>query len=166
MPESKDRKSIMKKIEAGFELVYLLLVFFMSLFLMFTSEIGEIRFLYGVMAFILGLGDSFHLVPRIYAFFIRKNRNYFAALGIGKLVTSVTMTVFYFFLWEIGRLYYGLQIKDSLSLLVYGLGILRIIICFLPYNRYGHRKYFINIRDFKECPFCYFRIVMWQVCFF
>ncbi len=72
MPESKDRKSIMKKIEAGFELVYLLLVFFMSLFLMFTSEIGEIRFLYGVMAFILGLGDSFHLVPRIDAFLLEK----------------------------------------------------------------------------------------------
>ena len=42
---------------------------------------------------ILGCGDAFHLVPRVLNYF--SDADYTAALGIGKLVTSITMTGFY-----------------------------------------------------------------------
>ena len=47
----------------------------------------------GLMAALLGAGDAFHLVPRSYALWTDGLEANAAALGIGKLVTSITMTV-------------------------------------------------------------------------
>ena len=47
----------------------------------------------GTAALVLGCGDAFHLVPRVLNYFI--DSDFTIALGIGKLITSITMTVFY-----------------------------------------------------------------------
>ena len=55
----------------------------------------------GKTVLILGCGDAFHLVPRVLNYFV--GADFTAWLGIGKLVTSVTMTVFYvllYFVWS------------------------------------------------------------------
>ena len=52
----------------------------------------------GLMAALLGAGDSFHLVPRAYALWTTGLEANAAALGIGKLITSITMTIFYLLL--------------------------------------------------------------------
>lgn len=49
----------------------------------------------GCMAALLGAGDAFHLVPRCYALFTTGLEANAAALGFGKFVTSITMTIFY-----------------------------------------------------------------------
>ena len=54
--------------------------------------------LFGIMAVVLGAGDSFHLIPRALALCTTGLENYTKALGIGKLITSITMTVFYILL--------------------------------------------------------------------
>lgn len=45
------------------------------------------------MAVVLGLGDSFHLVPRAIALCTTGLENFTTALGTGKFITSITMTV-------------------------------------------------------------------------
>ena len=57
--------------------------------------------LFGIMAVTLGAGDSFHLVPRALALCTTGLESYTAALGIGKLITSVTMTAFYVLLYYV-----------------------------------------------------------------
>ncbi len=69
---------------------------------------------FGLMAVLLGAGDSFHLVPRSYALWTAGLEANAAALGIGKLITSVTMTIFYLILFYIWRERY--KIKDGKSL--------------------------------------------------
>ena len=51
------------------------------------------------MAVTLGCGDAFHLVPRAVALCTTGLETYMEALGIGKLITSVTMTAFYVLLY-------------------------------------------------------------------
>ena len=68
---------------------------------------------FGLMAVLLGAGDSFHLVPRSYALWTAGLEANAAALGIGKLITSVTMTIFYLILFYIWRERY--KIKDRKS---------------------------------------------------
>ena len=58
----------------------------------------------GLAALILGCGDAFHLVPRVLNYFV--TADFTAALGIGKLVTSITMTVFYVLMYYIWLGYY------------------------------------------------------------
>lgn len=58
--------------------------------------------LFGITTLILGIGDSFHLVPRVIALVSGKGFEYFEVyLGIGKFITSITMTVFYVILYYI-----------------------------------------------------------------
>ena len=57
-----------------------------------------------------------------------------AALGIGKLVTSVTMTVFYVLLFYVWKGIYGVNEKSRTAPALYGLAALRIALCLLPQN--------------------------------
>ncbi len=90
----------------------------------------------GLMAALLGAGDSFHLVPRCYALWTTGPEANAAALGIGKFITSITMTIFYLILYYIWRDRY--QIKDSARLTgtMWVLAILRIALCLLPQNQW------------------------------
>ena len=51
--------------------------------------------LFGMMAVLLGAGDAFHLIPRAVALCTTGLENFTVPLGLGKWITSSTMTVFY-----------------------------------------------------------------------
>lgn len=51
------------------------------------------------MAVTLGAGDAFHLIPRAVALCTTGLDSFTAALGIGKWITSITMTIFYVLLY-------------------------------------------------------------------
>ena len=76
--------------ETAFDVVYLVTVITLGI-VMIRKGVGQYR-LFGVMAVTLGCGDAFHLVPRAVALCTTGLASYTAALGAGKLVTSVTMT--------------------------------------------------------------------------
>ena len=86
----------------------------------------------GLAALILGCGDAFHLVPRVLNYFV--DADFTAALGIGKLVTSVTMTVFYLLMYFIWLRYYHEQEKKSLTTAIWILLALRVVLCLFPQN--------------------------------
>ncbi len=92
--------------------------------------------LFGIMAVILGVGDSFHLVPRIYALCTTGLENYTALLGAGKFVTSITMTIFYVLFYQVWRIRYRINGKRELTILVYFLAALRILLCLMPQNQW------------------------------
>lgn len=88
--------------ETLFDIVYLTTVITLGVRMIRGCK-GNPQFrLFGIMAVVLGSGDSFHLVPRAVALCTTGLENYTAALGIGKLVTSVTMTIFYVLLYYVG----------------------------------------------------------------
>ena len=86
----------------------------------------------GLAALILGCGDAFHLVPRVLNYFIEAD--FTAALGIGKLVTSITMTVFYVLLYSIWLGYYHRPEDRKLTLCLWALLAARVILCLFPQN--------------------------------
>ena len=82
-------------VETLFDAAYLIAVITIGI-LMIRGSKGERQFrLFGWMAVVLGAGDSFHLVPRAIALCTTGLENYTISLGLGKWITSVTMTVFY-----------------------------------------------------------------------
>lgn len=135
-----NKKKVMQKVEIVFDLTYLFTVLIAAGLLLKTAEIGSIRFFYALMSFVLGFGDAFHLIPRISAIADKKGRNHSVTLGIGKFITSITMTIFYLFLWEIGLKYYELQVDTIINAIVYGLGLLRVLLCILPHNKWTKEK--------------------------
>ena len=81
--------------ETLFDIFYLLTVLSVGIRMIRNSK-GSAQFqLFGWMAVVLGAGDSFHLVPRALALCTTGLDSYAFQLGLGKWITSVTMTVFY-----------------------------------------------------------------------
>lgn len=89
---------------------------------------------YGAMAVVLGCGDAFHLVPRAVALCTTGLADYTAALGIGKLITSLTMTVFYLLLYYVWRARYRVTDRQGLTAAVWVLAAARAVLCLMPQN--------------------------------
>ena len=92
--------------------------------------------LFGWMAVVLGAGDSFHLVPRALALCTTGLDSFAFQLGLGKWITSVTMTVFYVLLYHVWRERYEVKGKKSLTVAVYALAAIRVILCMMPQNQW------------------------------
>ena len=121
----------MKYGESFFDIFYLLTAIIIGILILKKSR-NRAEKLMGTAVLILGCGDAFHLVPRVLNYFV--DADFTAALGIGKLVTSITMTIFYVFMYHIANLYYGLKEQKNMRTAVYALAAVRILICLFPQN--------------------------------
>lgn len=119
--------------ETAFDILYLASVLLMGAAMLRRAASRQGRLL-GLMAVILGCGDAFHLVPRAVALCTTGLESHAAALGVGKLVTSVTMTVFYVLLYQVWRERYGVTDRKGLTLVVYALAAVRVALCLFPQN--------------------------------
>ena len=114
--------------ETLFDIFYLLTVLFVGIRMIRNSK-GSAQFqLFGWMAVVLGAGDSFHLVPRALALCTTGLDSYAFQLGLGKWITSVTMTVFYVLLYYVWRQRYHIQGQKAVTWAVYALSAARVII--------------------------------------
>lgn len=145
--------------EILFDSAYLVAVLTMGFILLMRSNGREQVKLFGIMALILGFGDSFHLFPRIYALSTDGLQNHRDALGFGTFVASISMTVFYVILYHIAKIRYSL--KDGfLTLLVYGLASIRILLCLCPDNKWTSEVPSYSWEIYRNIPFLMLGIVI------
>ena len=123
-------------VETLFDAVYLVTVITIGI-LMIRGSKGNAQFrLFGLMAVVLGAGDAFHLVPRALALCTTGLESYTVPLGLGKWITSVTMTVFYVLLYYVWRQRYQIKGRNGLTAAVYGLAAARAALCMMPQNQW------------------------------
>ena len=123
-------------IETVFDIFYLVTVLTLGIRMIRGSKAGTQFRLFGLMAVVLGAGDSFHLVPRALALCTTGLENYAVPLGLGKWITSVTMTVFYVLLYYVWRKRYQIEGQKDLTIAVYALSAVRIVLCMMPQNQW------------------------------
>lgn len=123
-------------VETLFDVCYLATVLSVGV-RMIRGAKGSRQFeLFGWMAVVLGAGDSFHLVPRALALCTTGLDSFAFQLGLGKWITSVTMTVFYVLLYYVWRERYEVEGKNLLTVAVYTLAAIRVILCMMPQNQW------------------------------
>ena len=115
---------------------------------------------FGLMAVLLGAGDSFHLVPRSYALWTAGLEANAAALGIGKLVTSVTMTIFYLILFYIWRERYKIKDGKKLTVTMWTLAVLRVALCMLPQNQWLAYRQPLLFGVLRNIPFAIIGVII------
>lgn len=139
--------------ETLFDVVYLTSVITIGCLMIHGSK-GNRQFrLFGWMAVILGAGDAFHLVPRALALCTTGLENYTVALGLGKWITSVTMTIFYVLLYYVWRQRYQVHGQNNLTAAVYLLSALRIILCMMPQNEWLSADAPLSWGIYRNIPF-------------
>ena len=103
------------------------------------------------MTLLLGAGDAFHLVPRILANVhgetndpAEQKRHAFW-LGLGNLVSSITMTIFYLLLFESMLRVPGAAETERIGqnfvrVLLAALAVIRVVLCLFPQNNWFSRE--------------------------
>lgn len=146
-------KRVFGLFEAVFDVVYLIAALTLGFVLLSTKSDNTARLLAGVMAIVLVCGDAFHLLPRIKVIITHQEERLRRALGIGKQVTSITMTFFYLFLWQIGLMIFPPISTNFWTYLVYFLATVRILLCLLPQNKWQDRYPPVNWGIWRNIPF-------------
>ena len=122
--------------ETIFDIIYLGTVIVLGIKMIREGIDNKQYFLFGVMALVLGFGDAFHLVPRAIALNTTGLESYTRALGLGKLITSITMTIFYIILYYVWRERYKIKDKKGLTFTIWALTIIRILLVLCPENKF------------------------------
>lgn len=144
--------------ESIFDLLYLSLVIGLGVRLLLEKKKGAK--LFGLMAILLGLGDSFHLIPRIISHLSPLGfESHGFALSWGQFVTSITMTVFYIMYYYFYRNQSGDR-DNKKMIAVYLLAALRIALVLLPQNKWGQipGDYLFGI--YRNIPFLILGILL------
>lgn len=146
--------------EPIFHVVYLTTVITLGIKMLTKSKNNKYFKLFGSMSVILGFGDSFHLIPRIYALLTTGLENNAAALGFGKFITSITMTIFYLILYKIWKKRFDIKNSKKLDLTMYLLAAVRIILCFFPQNDWFVYNPPVSWGIYRNIPFAIMGIIM------
>ena len=148
--------------ESIFDVVYLAFAIGSGISLLKREGSNSITRLLGLMALILGCGDAFHLVPRVLNYWVPGD--WTAALGIGKLVTSITMTFFYLLLEHVRRIRYEIK-NETILYAVYALSVARIILCLFPQNMWTSADAPLSWGIYRNIPFLILgilSIILWH----
>ena len=105
----------------------------------------------GQATLILGCGDAFHLVPRVLNYFSTADLT--AALGIGKLITSLTMTAFYVYMYKIWAGVYRVKEEKNMTCAVFVLAAVRILLCLFPQNGWRQNSSDVTWGILRNVPF-------------
>ena len=147
-------------VETLFDAVYLISVITIGVKMILGCK-GESQFrLFGWMAVVLGAGDSFHLIPRAVALCTTGLENYTVPLGLGKWITSVTMTVFYVLRYYVWRQRYKVQGQNGLTAAVYALAAVRVALCMMPQNQWLSAEAPLFWGIWRNIPFALLGIVV------
>ena len=139
--------------ETLFDIVYLSTVITLGYRMIRGGKDQKQYLLFGIMAVVLGCGDAFHLIPRAVALCTTGLESYPAALGVGKLVTSITMTVFYLLLYYVWRARYRITGRAGLTAGVWALSLSRILLCLAPQNRWTSADAPLSWGIYRNIPF-------------
>lgn len=146
-----------KIMEAFFCALYIITVIILGSTIVVKGRKNKEYLLFGIMSLVLVFGDSFHLIPRIIVAIDRAG-DYTVALGIGKLITSITMTIFYLIMYFVYSIRY--QYKNrALACTMIVLAIARIALCLFPQNDWtGDAPVIWGI--YRNIPFTIMGIIM------
>ena len=139
--------------ETLFDVVYLTTVVTLGILMIKNAKGNRQYTLFGIMAVVLGAGDSFHLVPRAIALCTTGLENYTVPLGIDKFITSITMTIFYILLYYVWRKRYNISGKQGITIAVYLLAAMRILLCLFPQNAWTSANAPLSWGIYRNIPF-------------
>lgn len=140
-------------VETVFDAAYLVTVITLGIVMIRESRGNKEYLLFGCMAVVLGLGDAFHLIPRAVALCTTGLEDYTVALGTGKWITSITMTIFYILLYYVWRRRYSVEGKKGLTVAIYALSAARIFLCMCPENRWLSADEPLSWGIYRNLPF-------------
>jgi hypothetical protein len=146
---SNTKLSLRHKFEIAFEFFYLSFATIAAVVLFYKHD-----YIFAIATLFLLFGDSFHIIPRI---FRTVRGGYEKALGVGNVVTSITITVFYVLL-------YFCVNRDGITAVII-FAVIRIILCLLPQNEWTSKNSPLSWAIIRNIPFVIIGVMTAVACF-
>ncbi|MBR2671335.1 MAG: hypothetical protein IKE27_03970 [Oscillospiraceae bacterium] len=140
----------MKYGESTFDIAYLLYAVISGCIILKNAKNKTEKYM-GIATLILGCGDAFHLIPRVLNYFTDADLT--AYLGVGKLITSITMTVFYVLLYYVWMGHYGEKGSHKLTALIWCMAAVRTVLCLFPQNGWLQNSSDVTWGIIRNIPF-------------
>lgn len=144
-------KRVFGAVEIIFDIAYLLIGLIICI--LFFNKAAALSSLATIMTLVLIVGDAFHLIPRIMVILTKDEPRFRKSLGIGKLITSVTMTIFYILLLHILEKSLQIDFAPWVEYVTIGLALARIALCLFPQNKWTERFPPVNWAVYRNIPF-------------
>ncbi len=140
--------------EAIFCIAYLLFDLIAAVIFFVNARGDRALLLFGVLTFVLGGGDAFHLVPRVIKAFRGDSEKIGWWSGLGLMISSITMTVFYILLFYVWRaIFPEMEYPAALFWLIWISAAIRIILCLFPQNNWFHAEGNLRWGVYRNLPF-------------
>jgi hypothetical protein len=147
--------------ETIFDVTYLIFVVSLGVIMLLKANGNKQYTLFGWMAVILGCGDAFHLVPRVFSMWSEGGfAGNIVALGTGQFITSITMTIFYIVLYFVWRKRYDIQNQNGLTVTMLLLAAARIGLSFFPQNAWTSPNSPLAWAIYRNIPFALMGILI------
>lgn len=156
MNTKKKRKALRPQalVEILFDASYLVFALTAGFCMLLSGHPGNRTLtLYGLLTLVLGCGDAFHLLPRIYGSAKDCMDRLHVPLGLGKMITSITMTIFYVLLYHIWLSLYGHSWASPPTAILYVLAALRILLSLFPQNEWFQGEGPLKWSILRNLPF-------------
>ena len=147
-------------VETLFDTVYLISVITIGILMICKSKGNRQFTMFGMMAVLLGSGDAFHLIPRATALCTTGLESFTVQLGLGKWITSITMTIFYVVLYHVWRERYQIKGRKTTTAVIYGLAVLRIVLCMMPQNKWLTADAPLSWGIYRNIPFALMGLII------
>lgn len=127
----------MQKIfEPVLHIVYLFIIIMLSRYFIINSLGKRYYRIFGSLSLLLGFADVFYLIPRTYGILTSGIADNIRAIGWGRMGYTIIITLFYMVLYDAHNIRFNKRKNKKLDKTIYGLGIIRMLICLLPGNNW------------------------------
>lgn len=105
---------------------------------MLTSTKGDKKAkLFGFMILVLGIGEGFHLLPRILEIFTHNTTTLEPYINTGRFIASMTIIFVYLILYWFYKVYYKVSNTRNLDIVLYVLAVIGVTISVVLMNSEG-----------------------------
>ena len=153
--EQEHKRSRMPQIgEAVFCIAYLIFDLIAVMIFFINAGNSQTFLLFGILTLVLGGGDAFHLIPRVIKTFGSNSDRIEWWAGLGLMISSITMTVFYillFYVWK--AVFPKVDYPSVLPVFLWSSAVIRIILCLFPQNHWFHPEGNLKWGIYRNLPF-------------
>lgn len=150
--------------ETIFESSYLIFTIIAGIYILIKSNKRKEFILFGIATVLLVIGDAFHLIPRMIGLVNNDLESYHVSLGIGKLITSITMTIFYVLFYFFIKIRNEIKIEKTLDIIYLSLALIRLVLLTFPQNEWTstNPNYIFGI--IRNIPFIIMGMIVINLC--
>lgn len=115
-------------IKSSFYILFLIISIVISSNMLTKSKGSKETKIFGFMVLFLGVGESFHLVPRILKIFSDDSVHYDSMLESGRFIASLFIVIVYLFLFWFCKLFYKQKVSKKIDFILLAIGVFSLIL--------------------------------------